>query len=601
MALGDDTGRINALWFNQPYLKDNFKIGDKLIVYGKVSRRRGPQIVNPEYEIIPESEGEDNLLHTKRIVPIYSLTKGISQRVLRKIAYRAVTDYKDKLNDNLPPKLIKKHNLLSLDEAIGQIHFPEELEEINKAKERLIYEELFGFEMVMAYRKHNIDHDKKGTAFKIDKKLLDKFIKSLPFKLTDAQNRVLNEISSDMASAKRMQRLLQGDVGSGKTIVAVIALLQAVASGYQAALMVPTEVLAEQHYKNIKALLKDFKVRLELLSSQVKKKEKDVIKAKIKNHEIDILIGTHALIQEGIDFKKLGLIVIDEQHKFGVIQRQKLYEKAADPDLLIMTATPIPRTLAFSIYGDLDISTIDKLPPGRKKITTWWVSKKKVEGAYDFIKKEIDKGRQAYIVYPLIEKSKKLELKAAKEMYEHLKKDVFKGLRVGLIHGQLKADEKEHIMDDFKNKKTDILISTIVIEVGIDVANASVMLIEHAERFGLSQLHQLRGRIGRGAHESYCILVSHGLTETAKKRLAIISKMTCGFKIAEADLLLRGPGELLGLRQHGFNEFKIADLIRDKDVLYQARNDAFMLFKEPDFIDSKDGRKLYKNYIEAFA
>ena len=600
MALGDETGRINAVWFNQPYLKNNFRVGERLIIYGKILKRNGLQIINPEYELIPEDETSEDTLHTKRIVPIYGLTKGISQRVLRKISFNAVNEFAEVLEDNLPENLKKSYGFISINKAIKDIHFPENNDCVKAARKRLIYEEFFGLQLVMASRKYNYKYARTGIEFSFKKPPVDDFIKKLPFKLTQAQRRVIAEIKDDLIRPQSMRRLLQGDVGSGKTVVALISALYALSAGYQVALMAPTEVLAEQHYRTFKRLIKGFKVNIGFLISQRKKKEKNELIDKIRNHKIDIIIGTHALIQESVVFKKLGLVIIDEQHKFGVIQRDILSKKGQNPDVLIMTATPIPRTLTYSIYGDLDVSVIDELPAGRKKITTWWVTKKKIEGAYDFIKQEIKKGRQAYIVYPLVEKSKKLELKAAKEMYEHLNDDIFNRYKVGLLHGQMKADEKDKVMLGFKNNKIDILISTIVIEVGIDVANASVMLIEHAERFGLSQLHQLRGRIGRGPHESYCILVSSALNDVAKRRLAIISKVSSGFRIAEEDLMIRGPGEFFGLRQHGFNDLKIADLIKDEAVLKKARKDAFNLFCEPEFIESSAYKKLFKCYIKPF-
>jgi ATP-dependent DNA helicase RecG len=598
MALADESGRIDGLWFNQPYLNDNFNVGDRLIIYGKVQRKKGLQIINPEYEIIYESDSDDDTLHTKRIVPIYNLSKGIGQRALRKICFNAVNEFTQGLDDYLPPALKRKYGFDNLDKALREIHFPESYDWLTAARKRLVYEELFGLELTMAWRKYNTKHLKKGLQFKFKKPLVENFIKKLPFKLTASQQKVIAEIKNDLISPQCMQRLLEGDVGSGKTVVAIISALYAISAGYQVALMAPTEVLAEQHYQTMTELLKGMRIKAGLLISQIKKKEKDLLLAKIKNHKIDIIVGTHALIQENVIFKKLGLVIIDEQHKFGVIQRDTLYKKGANPDLLIMTATPIPRTLAYSIYGDLDVSVIEELPAGRKDITTWWVTKKKIEGAYNFIIKEVKAGRQAYIVYPLVEKSKKLELKAAKEMYEHLKSDIFSQERVGLLHGQMKPAEKDKVMQAFKKNKIDILISTIVIEVGIDVANASVMLIEHAERFGLSQLHQLRGRIGRGAHESYCILVSSALNEVAKKRLGVMSRESSGFKIAEEDLLIRGPGEFFGLRQHGFKDLKIADLIRDEAVLKKARSDAFGLFSRAGFDKSPAYKELFNYYIK---
>jgi ATP-dependent DNA helicase RecG len=598
LALGDETGRLEAIWFNQPYLNDSFKVGDKIIIYGKVQERKGLQVINPEYELIAEDEESDDFLHTKRIVPIYSLTKGISQRVLRKISYNALNEFLKYIEDNLPDNIKKKYNLVDLKRALSYIHFPQETEEITLARKRLVYEELFSLELVLAYKKYHYKFNEGSLRFNLDEEAIGAFIEKLPFELTLAQKKVINEIKNDLSSPCGMQRLLQGDVGSGKTVVALISALYVIACGYQVALMAPTEILAEQHYRTIKALLKGFKVKTALLISGIKKQEKNKVLENIKKQKADIIIGTHALIQKEVTFKKLGLVIIDEQHKFGVIQRQRLYKKGENPDLLIMTATPIPRTLAYSLYGDLDVSTIDALPGGRKKITTWWVTKKKIVGAYDFIKKEIKKGRQGYIVYPLVEKSKKLELKAAKEMYEHLSRDIFSEYKLGLIHGQMKADEKDKVMQQFKKGKIDILISTIVIEVGIDVANASVMLIEHAERFGLSQLHQLRGRIGRGEYESYCILVSSVLSDIAKKRLSVMSRLTSGFKIAEEDLILRGPGEFFGIEQHGFKDLKLADLIRDEAVLKKAREDAFEFLAKENFLESPLGRKLYLAYIK---
>lgn len=599
MTVGDDTGNLSTTWFNQPYMKDYFKVGDKVILYGKVQRRKSLQIVNPEYEIISKRDTDD-AIHINRIVPIYSLIKGVSQRSLRKIMYASAHDFAPFHKEFLPDFLRQKYNLLHITASLKNIHFPKNKFLLKKARYRLIFEEFFKFQLIMASRRIKMKSENKGIAYKRKGKLMDDFNKLLPFKLTSSQSRVIEQIQNDMEDPKQMQRLLQGDVGSGKTIVAIYAILFAVENGYQTALMVPTEILAEQHYLTLSQLLLNLKVNVVLLVSGMNNKEKEIVKKLIESHEADIIIGTHALIQENIKFKKLGLIVIDEQHKFGVIQRKTLKEKGLNPDVLVMTATPIPRTLAYTIYGDLDLSVIDELPPGRKPIVTWWVTEKKRQGAYEFIRKELRAKKQAYVVYPLIEESDKLELRAAKNMHKNLKDKIFPEFKVGLIHGQMKSKEKESAMNGFKSGKINILVSTIVIEVGIDIPNASVMLIEHAERFGLSQLHQLRGRIGRGRDQSYCILVSSSNTEAAKERLSSMSKYSDGFKIAEEDLRLRGPGEFFGTRQHGYPELKIGNILTDIKLLELARFEAFDLVEKDPELKRPENKILFKRYVAEY-
>ncbi len=595
VAVGDKTGKLSCIWFNQPYMKDYFKVGDRLFLYGKVEKRKSLQIVNPEYEIISKDE-KDKSIHTNRIVPIYPLTSGISQRSLRKILYNTVENYVAKVKELLPAYIKEKYSLLHVSAALKNIHFPKSKSFINHARKRLIFEEFFKFQLIMAERRLKAKVRSRGISFKKKQSLTKKYKELLPFKLTTSQERVIKEIEDDMAKPQPMHRLLQGDVGSGKTIVAVYALLLAVENGYQAALMVPTEILAEQHYLTLKNLLNNLGVNTRLLVSGISSEDKQDLKKQIKEKKTDIIIGTHALIQEDVSFKKLGLVVIDEQHKFGVTQRKILKQKGNNPDVLIMTATPIPRTLAYTIYGDLDLSVIDELPPGRKPVKTWWVTERKRKGAYGFIKKQVKSKRQAYIVYPLIEESSVLDLRAAKEMYKKLKDKVFSGFNVGLVHGQMKSEEKQKIMQDFKKGRIDILISTVVIEVGIDIPTVSVMLIEHAERFGLSQLHQLRGRVGRGKFKSYCILVSSSTSEAAKRRLSSMSKHNDGFKIAEEDLYLRGPGEFFGTRQHGLPEIKIGNILTDSRLLELARDEAFdLLKKDPDLKEPQS--RLLKEYL----
>lgn len=598
MAVGDDTGKLFIIWFNQPYLKDYFKIGDKLILYGKVEKKKRLQLVNPEYEIISCDE-KDDYIHTRRIVPIYPLTKGINQRSLRKIIYKALEKFVHLKKDFLPHLLKNKYNLLHITLAMKNIHFPESFLLLEKSRRRLIFEEFFKLQLIMAFRRLKNKTEAGGISHKLKEEEIEEFRRLLLFKLTSSQEEVIKDIEFDMASPISMQRLLQGDVASGKTVVAAYALWLTVKNGYQGALMVPTEILAKQHYLNLKKLFKGSKLNLLLLVSDMSKKEKENAKAKIKKHKANIIIGTHTLIQSGVEFKKLGLVVIDEQHKFGVAQREVLKKKGVNPDILVMTATPIPRTLAYTVYGDLDISVIKELPPGRKSVTTWWVTDKKRAGAYEFIRKQINSGRQVYIVYPIIEESKVLDIRAAKSMHRELKNKIFSEFEVGLIHGQMKSKDKEKVMGDFKKGKVDLLVSTIVIEVGIDISNASIMLIEHAERFGLSQLHQLRGRIGRGGHESYCILVSSSKTEKAKKRLASMSKYHDGFKIAEEDLLLRGPGEFFGKRQHGAPELKIGNILTDVKLLELARGEAFNLAEEDPCLKRQEHKDILE-YIKIY-
>ncbi|HHT9113341.1 MAG TPA: ATP-dependent DNA helicase RecG [Candidatus Wunengus sp. YC65] len=592
----DETGTIAATWFNQPFLMNKFHVGDNLFLHGKVGAYKYLQLLSPEYEVI--QDGETNIKEGG-IIPVYPLTEHISQTQFRKIMKEAVHHFTDRIEEILPKELLVKNQLLPLDKAIRDIHYPETFDTLKRAKTRLVYDELLTLEMAMALRRRGIKEE-TGITFKVGTNV-DTHIRNLiPFTLTKAQERVIREITADMRSGKPMNRLLQGDVGSGKTVVAIYAILVAIANGYQAAFMAPTEILSEQHFQTIQKYLQHSHVRMHLLTGSTNSKSKKDALEQIKNGQIDLVIGTHALIEETVLFKKLGLVVIDEQHKFGVIQRLKLKEKGFQPDVLIMTATPIPRTLSITLFGDLDISVLDEMPPGRTPIKTFWIPKDKENEAYKFIQEEITKGRQVFIVYPLVEESQVIDLKAAVTEARKLQHDIFPACKVGLLHGQMKSGDKDKIMTDFKERRYDILVSTIIVEVGIDVSNATVMVVEHAERFGLAQLHQLRGRIGRGSEQSYCLLFGNPKTNEAHERLKIMTKTCDGFKIAEMDFKLRGPGEFFGTRQHGLPELKISDLIRDFPILKQARTDAFEIVSRDPHLTQETHRKIRQKVLETF-
>ena len=595
VVIKDETGLMRGKWFkfNEKYMNKKFSTGQKIIMSGEVEfnpYNGSMEIIHPDIETLEYSElqtGASELLHVGRIVPIYHLTEGIHQKTLRTIMKEAVDNYADSIVDFLPENIKTNQRLLPLKESIKNIHFPEKGTPIEKLNSyltdyhrRLIFDEFFLLELGLAIRKRGYQEEKKGVSFRVDGNLTDKLRSILPFKLTQAQERVINEIKSDLSKPEPMNRLLQGDVGSGKTVVALYTMLIVVENGYQTAIMSPTEILSEQHFLNIHKFLEQLGLRTALLTSSVKGKEREEILTQLSNGEINIIVGTHALIQEEVRFKNLGFAIIDEQHRFGVIQRGTLKNKGYSPDILVMTATPIPRTLSMTVYGDLELSVIDEMPPGRKPIDTLLFYENRIKEAYTLIEKEINAGRQAYIVYPLIEESEKLDLKAATEMMEHFKKDIFPHLKIGLLHGRMKSDEKEDIMRRFKEREIDILVSTTIIEVGVDIPNASVMVVEHAERFGLSQLHQLRGRVGRGEYQSYCILIAYyPISEEAKMRLKVMRESTDGFYIAEKDLEIRGPGEFFGTKQSGLPELKIANIIRDHKLLESARDEAFKLIE----------------------
>ena len=584
VAVIDETGLLHAKWFNQPYLKELFRPGERIMLSGKVKTNYYGgyhlEMESPQYEKVDEEETQ---IHLGRIVPVYHETKGLTSRQLRSLMKQVLNQYAANVPDVLPSSLIRKYSLIPLSQAISELHFPSPssvLSELNAgqspAHRRLSFDELFLLQSGLALRKKKSSTKQIGIAFKTSGALPDRLRDLLPFQLTHAQEKVLAEIKRDMASDCPMNRLVQGDVGSGKTLVALTSILIAIENGYQATLMAPTEILAEQHFLSIKGYLEALGKTVTLLTSEMKKKAKEEIVEGIATGRHDLTIGTHALIQEGVQFKKLGLVVVDEQHKFGVLQRAKLTGKGYRPDVLIMTATPIPRTLALTLYGDLNISIIDALPPGRSSVRTFLFYGKQRERAYSFMEKEFAKGRQAYVVCPLIEESEKSDLKAAIELSASLQKEVFPQRRIGLLHGRLKREEKESIMRAFKEGKIDLLVATTVVEVGIDVPNATIMLIEHAERFGLAQLHQLRGRVGRGSEQSFCLLAAeYPLSEEAKRRLNAMIKTSDGFKIAEIDLEIRGPGEFFGTRQSGIPELKIANLMRDTEILETARKEAF--------------------------
>lgn len=587
VAIGDNTGVIHAIWFNQPFLKQFFKVEQKIILYGRVEKYDTLQMHQPEYEIL-KSEVTATA-HMGRIVPIYPLTQDLTQKYLRSLIYRAAMNDTFLAKDPLPTRLRAKHRLVDSKFALRNIHYPRNFEILKMAYKRLVFDEFFLLQLAIALKRKGATKEGVGISHEVDDELLVSFRKNLPFELTDSQFKVMKEIEADMKSSRPMNRLLEGDVGSGKTVVACYAILLTIKNGLQACLMAPTEILAKQHFMTLTDILVPFGVNIDLLISGLSQERKQEVRQAVKGGEVNLIIGTHAVIQEEVDFAKLGLVIVDEQHKFGVTQRTVLRKKGARADVLVMTATPIPRTLALTVYGDLDISVIKELPPGRRPVTTYWVEESRREKVYAFTKEEIKKGRQAYIVCPRIQETGKSQIQAAATMHEKLKSEVFNEFSVGLIHGKMGVKEKDAIMKSFKGRKLDILVSTVVIEVGIDVPNASVMLVENAERFGLAQLHQLRGRVGRGKHESYCILLADPRTETAQKRLQTMADTVDGFEIAEEDLQLRGPGEIFGTRQHGLPEIRFGNILRDAEIMELARREAFELVKQdPDLADSRN-------------
>jgi ATP-dependent DNA helicase RecG len=599
--VGDKTGKLSCVWFNQPYLNEYLKIGALVILYGKVELYNGKlQMNNPEYEFLDNED--DDSLNVGRIVPVYTLPQGFSQRALRVLIKNALDEFLPKINDPLPFDLRSRHNLLNLAQSLLNIHFPQDLSLQKQAHTRISFEEFLLFQLPLVLRKLN-RKEKTGISHTVDGSLMEDFISGLPFQLTAAQKKVLAEVKADMASSQAMQRLLQGDVGSGKTVIATLACLAAIQSGHQAAFMAPTEILARQHYEKISLQLEKItfagrKLRLGLLVSQDKEKQK--LYQEVKEGKIDLIIGTHALLQEDLSFKSLSLIVIDEQHKFGVGQRALLPKKGNNPDVLIMTATPIPRTLAITLYGDLDISVINELPGGRLPIKTLQFDQKDSSKAYDLVKAELKQGRQGYIIYPVIEESYALDIAGAKKMFVELKSGVFKDFRLGLIHGRLKAKEQNEQMLKFKDKQLDILVATTILEVGIDISNATCMIIASAERFGLSQLHQLRGRIGRGRLQSTCMLISGSKSPEAEARLNAMVASNDGFHIAEEDLKIRGPGEFFGLRQHGLAELKIANPLLQMQLLKAAREEAISLLNQDTHLTQRPHQLLKAKLIQRF-
>jgi ATP-dependent DNA helicase RecG len=605
VVLGDKSGRITCVWFNQPYLDKIFKIGQEVVLYGRVDIfKKRLQMVVPDFEII---QTEDRSLNMGRIVSVYPLTKGITQRYLRKLINDCLNLYALQLQDIIPQNIRQKRYLNPIAEGIQQIHFPTDALHQQKAIDRVAFEEFFLFQICVTLRRFSIVH-KIGIPHRVDDDLIERYKASFSFKLTGAQNRAIADMSLDMAQKRPMLRMIQGDVGSGKTVVAFFGCAVAAANGKQAAIMAPTEILAQQHFLNFQKLLGQgtFKnIKKAILISSTPAKEKKAIYQKLKEGDIDLIIGTHALLEETVAFKNLSFVVIDEQHKFGVDQRALLSAKGGNPDVLIMTATPIPRTLCLTLYGDLDVSVINELPPGRGTVKTYHFPLPKAQAVYQKVRDLVLKGTQAYIIYPLVDESEKLDLKAAKDMFVHLQKFEFQDLRLGLVHGQMGRQEADGVMEEFKKHELDILVATTILEVGIDIPNANVMVIEHAERFGLSQLHQLRGRIGRGAGNAMCVLLSGPLTEEGKLRLEAIVQTTDGFKIAEQDLKIRGPGHYFGRHQHGLNELKMSNPVTQIEILEKAREDAIILTNTDPQLNTEEHRliketikKRYPQYLD---
>jgi ATP-dependent DNA helicase RecG len=603
--VGDETGNVRVVWFNNPYLAKKLATGTRLVLSGRVSLFQGQHVFeSPEWEL-----EDKELIHTGRLVPLYPLTQGLRPRQVRKLMKEVIDQWAWQLSDFLPPELRERRKLPELPEAIRQAHFPEDEAVKAQARIRLAFDELFLLQLGVLSRKRDWQESQPGNPFTIESAVLGSFLKSLPFALTAAQQKVLKELLADLEKTQPMSRLLQGEVGSGKTVVATAALIMAAANGYQEAFMAPTEILAEQHFATIRQLLSRVgreegegylyryggllprPLAVAMLIGDIGQQKKQELQQRILAGEIDIVIGTHALIQKGVEFHRLGLVVVDEQHRFGVTQRSVLRQKGSSPHMLAMTATPIPRTLALTLYGDLDLSVIDQLPPGRQTVKTKWLKPQQRESAYAFIRRQVAEGRQAFIICPLIEESEAVQARAAIAEYQRLSEEAFLNLRLGLLHGRMSSAEKDKVMRRFRSGELDILVSTPVVEVGIDVPNATVMMVESADRFGLSQLHQFRGRVGRGTKQSYCMLLAQNPSVVAKERLDIIEKTQDGFQLAEEDLKLRGPGEFFGTRQSGMPDLKMAK-ISDVALLEEARREAIRLFEIDPGLEKPEHRLL---------
>ena len=579
---------VTVVFFNQHYLKNKFTFGETVTISGKWDRNR---------QTITATTYKEQNVQNQQFEPVYSTKGSVTVRGLQKFITLAFSQYEHVIPEKLPAYLLQKYRLLSKKEALRAMHFPAGAEDMKQARRRMAYEELLLFQMKMQALRKVQREGAVGISHHYDKERLEMYLNSLPFPLTGAQKRVVGEILRDMHSPYRMNRLLQGDVGSGKTVVASIALFASVTAGYQGALMVPTEILAEQHAESIEKLLANTGMKSALLTSSVKGKKRRELLEALKDGQIDILIGTHALIGDEVHFKNLGLVITDEQHRFGVQQRRILREKGTNPDVLFMTATPIPRTLAITVFGEMDVSIIDEMPAGRKVIETYWAKHDMMERVLGFMEKELKQGRQAYVICPLIEESEKLDLQNAVEVYDLLRQYFGERYQVGLMHGKLPPAEKDEVMKSFSENEMQVLVSTTVVEVGVNVPNATFMLIYDADRFGLSQLHQLRGRVGRGEHQSYCILVSDAKSENGKERMKIMTETNDGFVLSEKDLELRGPGDFFGKKQSGLPEFKVADLVHDYRILEVARDDAAQLINSEHFWQ-EDAYKDLREYLQ---
>ncbi|CUS05157.2 ATP-dependent DNA helicase RecG [Candidatus Promineifilum breve] len=599
--INDGTGSVQATWFNQPWLAEQLPAGMQIVLSGKVELFLGRLVFNsPEWEPL-----ELEPLRTRRIVPIYPLTDGLNAGKMREIMQRVVKEWAARVPDPLPVPIRKRRRLFSLPAAIQQLHFPDNQEALRRARQRLAYDELFLLQLGMQRQRRSWQAH-PGMSLSLEPERFDAFLAALPFQLTGAQARVIDEIRADMAQSRPMNRLLQGDVGSGKTMVAAAAMITAAWAGAQAALMAPTEILAEQHYRGLVRLLEPLGLRVALLTGSTATAERAAVYEGLADGSIHIAIGTHALIQPSVAFHRLGVAIVDEQHRFGVDQRTALREKGPSdngevisPHLLVMSATPIPRTLALSLYGDLDLSALDEMPPGRQEIKTRWLRASERERAYNFVRRQTAEGRQAYLIYPLVEESESIDARAAVEEFDRLSHEVFPDRRVGLVHGRLRSDEKDAAMRAFAEHSTDMLVATSVIEVGVDVPNSTVIVIEGADRFGLAQLHQFRGRVGRGEHQSYCILIAEDVSAEAEQRLAALEATNDGFVLAERDLELRGPGEFFGRRQSGLPELRLASLLHDLDILKMAQEDAAGLFDADPQLEQPEHDYL-RRQLEAF-